>query len=104
MAYALAYQAMLHAGRALLFSQGYRPSAYQAHKTVVECTRKALGKEYKILIIKFDKMRKKRHQLIYEAVIEISTTETKSAIKSAHELVKKIEREIQRKNPQKRLL
>lgn len=94
-AYALAYQAMLHAGRTLLFSQGYRPSTYQAHKTVVECTKKTLGKGHKILTIKFDKMRKKRHGLIYEATIGVSTTETKNAIKSASELVKKIEEEIQ---------
>ncbi|MBU1178150.1 hypothetical protein KJ903_02930 [Patescibacteria group bacterium] len=47
---------------------------------------------------------KKRHELIYEVTIGISVTETQNAIKSAADLVKKIKKEIQQKNPQKRLL
>jgi len=103
-AFSLAYQAMLHAGRALVFSQGFRPSTYQAHKTVVECTKRTLGKEYKVLVVKFDKMRKKRHKLMYEATIGVSATEARNAIKSAYNLVRKIREEIQKKSPQKRLI
>jgi len=51
-------------GRALVFSYGFRPRAAGSHKTVVDFTEAVIGKDYKVLIKKFDKMRKKRHYLI----------------------------------------
>ena len=56
-----AYEAMLLAGRALVFSFNLRPRTEGSHKIVVEFAEKILGGHYKDLIQKFNKMRKKRH-------------------------------------------
>ena len=99
-----AYEAMLLAGRALVFSYGLRPRAVGSHKIVIDFTEKALGKEYRILIQKFGKMRRKRNYLIYGIGLIISATETKNAIKTAEMFIKKIKEIIQKENPQKRLI
>ena len=103
-AYALAYEAMLLAGRALVFSCGFRPRAVGSHKTVVEFTRRIIGDRYDILVKKFDKMRKKRHYIIYGSSSDVSPTEAQNAIKSATEFLEKIKQEIAAKNPQQKLL
>ncbi len=103
-AFELAYEAMMVAGRALAFSYGLRPRAAGSHKIVIDFTEKVLGKDYQVLVKKFDKMRKKRHNLIYEVDISISLTEAKQAIKSAEEFLDKIKEIIQKNNPQKKLL
>jgi len=100
----LAYQAMLLAGRALVFSCGLRPRAVGSHKIVVDFAEKVLGKEYKILTYKFNKMRKKRHYLIYGIELTVSETEAENAIQTAQDFIEKIKGIIQRKNPQKKLI
>lgn len=99
-----AYEAMLLAGRGLVFSRGLRPRALGSHKIVIDFTEKVLGKEYKILIQKFGKMRRKRNYLIYGIGLTISATEARNAIKAAEMFIKKIKKIIQKKNPQKRLI
>jgi len=37
--FAIAYHAMMRAGRALMFSQGYLPTTKSSHKTIMEFTR-----------------------------------------------------------------
>jgi len=71
----LAYEAMLLAGRALVFSCNLRPRSVGSHKIVVDFTEKILGNKYKVLVRKFDKMRKKRNYLIYGIGLTISKTE-----------------------------
>ncbi|MEW6026126.1 MAG: hypothetical protein AB1599_02375 [Planctomycetota bacterium] len=45
-AFAVAYHAMIRAGRALMFSRGFLPAPRQTHKTIVEFTKLILGGEY----------------------------------------------------------
>lgn len=96
----LAYEAMLFAGRALVFAYGFRPRAAGSHKIVVDFSEKILGKEYRVLTEKFDRMRRKRNYLIYGIGLNISQTESKNAIKTAEEFIKKINNTIHKKNPQ----
>lgn len=103
-AYALAYEAMLLAGRALVFSFRLRPRAVGSHKTVVEFASRIIGDRYDVLVKKFDKMRKKRHYIIYGSSSDVSRTEAQNAIKSAYEFLEKIKQEIKSKNPQLKLL
>lgn len=104
-AYSCAYQAMLHAGRGLMFSYGYRPCDGEQHKTVVLFCENILGKDFAELVRKFDRMRKKRNQFTYdEPDILVSDTEAKNALESASEFVKKIAGFIEEKNPQKKLI
>lgn len=44
----IAYHAMIRAGRALIYSQGYLPTVRQTHKTIVTVTSFILGKEFKL--------------------------------------------------------
>ena len=99
-----AYEAMLSAGRALVFSYGLRPRAIGSHKIVVDFAEEILGNRYKILTRKFNKMRKKRNYLIYGIGLVISKTEAENAIKSAEEFIERIKEAIQKKNPQKKLV
>ena len=99
-----AYEAMLLAGRSLVFSFGLRPRAIGSHKIVVDFVEKILGKEYKILTQKFNKMRKERNYLIYGIGLTISKTEAENAIKTAEKFIEKIKQVIQKKNPQRKLI
>lgn len=82
-AYQLAYEAMLIAGRALMFSCGVKPRSVGAHKITVEFCEAFLGESYCLFIEKLDRARKKRHYLMYGTGQIISSTEAKSLIKPA---------------------
>jgi len=61
-----------------------------------------VGERYKILIKKFDNMRKKRNLLTYEPWrLNMSETDTKNALKSAEEFILLIIDKIKKGNPQK---
>lgn len=96
----IAYHAILRAGRALLFAKGYLPSDGAQHKTVVELTHQLLGKEYSLLVNKFEGMRRKRNLFFYELDPFGTTTEAQNAIKTASELIPVIEEVIQKENRQ----
>jgi uncharacterized protein (UPF0332 family) len=85
-AFSISYNAMLQAGRALMFSRGLRPKGEHRHVSVVEFVKSTYGGEFdeKALFL-FDKIRKKRHTAVYEQVNVISETEAKTALKCATE-------------------
>ena len=97
---AIAYQAMLRMGRALLFSYGYLPVDRQQHKTVVEVTGKILGAKFSFVIKYFDRLRKKRNIFFYDSDDAHNFTEAKKAIEVAQELIAEIKSKIKTLNPQ----
>ena len=99
--YQLAYEAMLLAGRALVFSFGFRPRAAGSHKIVVDFSKKVLGKEIATLVFKFNKMRKIRHYLVYGTGLYISGIDSRNAISSAVKFLKCVIRFIKDKNGEK---
>jgi len=96
----IAYQAMLRAGRALVFSKGYLPADGAQHKTVVELTHSLLGKSYSSLVEKFEKMRRNRNQFFYESDPFGTLTEAENSLTAAAELIPAIQKLIQKDNPQ----
>lgn len=79
-AFSIAYNAILQAARALMFAKGYRPSAGEGqHIAAVRFAEVVLGKTLGDEIYIFDKMRSKRHRVIYDVSGSVSTQETKSA-------------------------
>lgn len=98
--YLLAYMAMLKAGRALLLFNGYVPDDGAQHKTVVEMTSAILGDKYRSLIEQFERMRRKRNEMTYEAGALLSKKESLKAFSDAASLVKKILAEVKSSNPQ----
>jgi len=62
-----------------------------------------LGSQFKDLIIRFDRMRRKRHEFIYEPNSPIPKQEAKQAISDAEALVRQILLFVRDKDPQKGL-
>jgi uncharacterized protein (UPF0332 family) len=100
--YAIAYHAMLRAGRSLMMSFGYRPLGKDQHATVVRFTSIVFGKEFKKLIHKFDRMRRKRHDFIYEPNKPTPRQEAEQALADAEELVEQIWQAVKNRDPQKK--
>lgn len=88
--FTIAYHAMIRAGRALMFSQGYLPTTKSSHKTIMEFMRLTLGEESQSLLLRFNRMRRKRHDFIYESQNNTTESEAGSAIKTAREFIDKI--------------
>ena len=86
-AYNIAYNAVLQAGRALMFSKGYRPDGANQHISVVKFAELFLDEHDSII---FDRMRRKRNSSVYDTAGSITEGEAVFAVKQAEELVKKI--------------
>lgn len=101
--YTIAYHAMIRAGRALIFSKGYLPTVKNSHKTIVDFTKLILGDEYKDITGKFSRMRRRRHDFIYDSKNHITDKEANTSIEAAEKLIGKIRDAIKKQNPQKEL-
>jgi hypothetical protein len=82
---------MIRAGKALMFSRGFLPAGKNSHKTITEFTEDVLGPQYQDLIMRFNRMRRKRHDFIYDSLNHTTETEVRTAIKTARELIGRIE-------------
>ncbi|MDO8668211.1 MAG: HEPN domain-containing protein [bacterium] len=102
--YNYAYLAMLRAGRAVMFSFGFRPIDGQQHKTVVLFAGAVLGEEFSKVVAAFDQMRKFRNKFTYdEAGILVSLAQTEQSLKNAKQFVERATDFIRSKNPQMKL-
>ncbi|HEX9135741.1 MAG TPA: HEPN domain-containing protein [Nitrospirota bacterium] len=106
-AFAAAYQAMARSARALILSEGFRPKGIRSrdtHKTVVTASGIILGVQYKSMINKFDRMRRKYQSFMEEAGRIISKYEAGQAIKDAEEFLALVIGRIKEKYSQMSLL
>jgi len=88
---AIAYNAMLQAGRSLMFLKGYRPYSQYKHVAVVQFVHEVFEKEITDGMVNvFNRMRKKRHRVVYEEPEIVSKDEAENAIKFAEEFVDKV--------------
>ncbi len=85
---------MLQAVRALIFADGYRICGEDRHKTVVEYAGVKLGEAFAEKVRLFNRMRVKRHEIIYEKVDVVSEYEAKFAIETAQEFLEKVKGKI----------
>jgi uncharacterized protein (UPF0332 family) len=90
--YTIAYNAILQAGRALMFSKGYRPEGANQHISVVKFAELYLDNQD---VVTFDRMRRKRHSSVYDMAGSISESEAKSAVSHAESLIRKFEELLQ---------
>src|SRR4030042_3541712 len=102
-AFAIAYNAMLRAARALLLSMGYRPKGKDHHRTLVIITERTLGIQNRDLTRNFDRMRRKRHEFIYEPNQPIPRLEAEAALDTAQEFLQKIENHVGERDPQRKI-
>jgi len=88
---AVSYNAMLQAGRALMFDRGYKPSSAEGHVAVVKFLHEFFGAEVSDrMIMIMDGMRKKRHRIVYEEMDIVSVEEAERAVKFAEEFIEKV--------------
>lgn len=96
-AFSMAYNAVLQATRALMFANGFRPVAGEGqHKTAVEFAEIALDEKFHDDIYIFDKMRSKRHRVIYDALGLVSLAEARQAFAFAVRFVEEVEQLLKR--------
>ncbi len=103
-AHGLIEKGKFRAGRAFMFSSGYRPRGKDQHKTVVEFCSESLGEDFQHLTTRFNRMRLKRHDFIYDPERPIPRTEAVKSLESAEQFVQEIIRRIEKMNPQEKLI
>ena len=91
-AFSIAYNAILQATRALMFAKGFRPGTGEGqHKIAVQFAEITLGEKFQDEIYIFDKMRSKRHRVIYDVSGIVSQNEARQAFGFAVKFVKTVE-------------
>ncbi|MEI6293383.1 MAG: HEPN domain-containing protein [Methanomicrobiales archaeon] len=86
-AYTIAYNAILQAGRVLMFSKGYRPDGNSQHISVVKFAGLFLDNNDTII---FDRMRRKRNSSVYESSGTVTENEAEFAVGQSEVLVQKL--------------
>lgn len=99
----IAYHAMIRAGRALMYSKGFLPTTKKSHKTIVEFTKLILGQDYDVLVSKFNRLRRTRHDFIYDSKNHITHSEAVSSLETAKKLIDKIVDLVKQDNPERNL-
>ena len=94
----ITYNAVLQVCRAYMFFLGFRPSGFEAHKTVFEFLRNVVDEDYKDIVLYFDRIRKKRHRTMYDEIGLVSKKEAKEAIQMAKEFIGTVKKWINAKN------
>jgi len=102
-AMAISYHAIIRAGRALMYSKGFLPTTRKSHKTIVEFTKLVLGHEYDTLVSKFNRLRRKRHDFIYDSKNRITHSEAISSLETAKKLIEEIIILVRKENPESHL-
>lgn len=92
-AFSIAYNSILQATRALMFDKGFRPAAGEGqHKGAVQFAEIVLGDKFQDEIHIFDKMRSKRHRVIYDVSGLVSQAEARQAFDFAVRYVEIVEK------------
>jgi len=89
-AHNIAFNAMLQAGRGLMFWKGYRARGQEHHLAVTQFVAAVFPSEYsQELLSAFERGRKRRSALIYDEIGTISETQARNIVASADEFVRK---------------
>jgi uncharacterized protein (UPF0332 family) len=92
--YSIAYNAVLQACRAYMFHLGYRPASSAAHKATFEFMQIAVDQPLKRAVSYFDRVRKKRHRIIYNEVGLVTEKEARELLKKARGFISYIGRKL----------
>lgn len=85
-AYTIAFNVVLQAGPALMFSKGYRPEGNSQHIPVVQFAGLFLDKDDAVI---FDRMRRKRNSYVYESSGTVTEKEAEYAVRQSEILAQK---------------
>jgi uncharacterized protein (UPF0332 family) len=93
-AFNIAYNSILEAGIAFMYSKGFRPSGEAKHISVILFLKRALGKEFQADLDRFNQIRGRRHKAVYGVQRNITEYEAKETIKFAERFVEEIIRQV----------
>jgi len=96
----MVYNAMFHSANALIRFYGFRPGKVRQHTGLIEATSRILGEETKDYILRFDKLRKKRNLLEYQAIFDFSKIQVENNLAEAEKFVSIIEKFITNRTEQ----
>jgi uncharacterized protein (UPF0332 family) len=96
-AYSIAYNAVLQACRAYMFQQGYRPASAESHKATLAFMQFVVDTQLKETVDYFDRVRKKRHRVIYDEVGLVSEKEAQQLIQKAGEFIAWVDTKLKNK-------
>ena len=71
----IAYNAVLQSCKAYMFFRGYRASSAETHKNTLAFMLEALEEPWRTRVDYFDRVRKKRHRLVYDETGLVSQAE-----------------------------
>ncbi len=94
--FSIAYNCVLQACRAFMFSKGYRPASFEAHRAVFEFMEVVIEERFKKKIAYFDRMRKKRHRTVYDEQGLISAREARELLDRAKQFLAYVKTELRR--------
>jgi len=89
-AFNIAYNAMLQAARAFMFSRGFRATGERQHATTIQFAQITLGEKFESTFEFMERMRRKRHKAVYDTAGLISIKEATEAIDVAEIFVSRI--------------
>lgn len=89
-AFAISYNSMLSAGRALMAYKGYAPNSDSHHIAVVQFCASSLPAEAGGLVSKFNRYRVRRHDIVYGETGSVGRSEAENAIGNAKDFLKRI--------------
>lgn len=93
--FTITYNAILQATRALMFVEGYRPTGGEGqHIAAVRFAEAALEGELGKEIYLFEKMRAKRHKVVYDIVGLVSEKEAEQALDFAQRFINAVKRRL----------
>ncbi|MCL4519187.1 MAG: HEPN domain-containing protein [Thaumarchaeota archaeon] len=93
-----AYNAMLQAGRALMFSKGYRPRSEEHHLAVISFMQAVYSAKLPPESLQaFDKARKRRNESLYDRSGSMSESQSRNLVEKADKFVSKAQEILSRK-------
>lgn len=98
-----AYEAMMKASMAFMFSHGFRARSIPGHHiAIVEFVEQRLDGKYADLLALFDHLRRKRNAVLYDDKGFISRQDAEEALKAASQLITVIRGDIGKRKPASR--
>lgn len=85
--YSIAYNSVLQACRAFMYYHGYRPASFEAHKATFEFMELSIEESMRATVDYFNRVRKKRHRVIYDEVGLVTEKEAQYLIARATEFL-----------------
>jgi len=96
-----AYEAMLRASLAFMFSHGVRPRSQPGHHiAIIQFVRERTDKKHASLLTYFDRLRRKRNTALYDDTGFVSQHDAEEAIAIARKFLRVIRGDIDGRRPQ----